>query len=309
MALLRGSLQPGQLTCTRQHPTLACHLQRALGRPALQHRHGMVSLHPAPVSLQLRGPSPLQPLRLTRWGQPHACAGRVSVAGHHNWPWLLKRKSLQERAVANQQVVRPVACTCRQAPTVVRTGRLALLVSASAAAVPPDGEQRSGFVQKLQKSIRDFGFGKRSYVEGGVGIFVFTGIGALSCAEAVGCRSKCVCWQRAQSVTMLDVDTACDKSWCRRGPDASQLGAGRQPLQQGQRLQCEYIHKRFTDASALLPKLMCEFPSLAVYHHCGRSRAVSLERCRSCSAYWSSPQRAASPSARPSGYVPLTSTP
>lgn len=60
----------------------------------------------------------------------------------------------------------------------MRPGSLALFVRASAAAVPPEGEQRSGFVQKLQKSIRDFGFGKRSLVEGGVGIFVFTGIGA-----------------------------------------------------------------------------------------------------------------------------------
>ena len=54
-----------------------------------------------------------------------------------------------------------------------------MLVHASAAAVPPDGQQERGFLQKVQKSIRDFGFGKRSFVEGGVGLFVFTGIGAL----------------------------------------------------------------------------------------------------------------------------------
>lgn len=34
-----------------------------------------------------------------------------------------------------------------------------------------------GFVQKLTKSIRDFGLGKKALLEGGVGMFVFAGIG------------------------------------------------------------------------------------------------------------------------------------
>lgn len=37
-----------------------------------------------------------------------------------------------------------------------------------------------GFVQKVTKSIRDFGLGKKALVEGGVGMFVFAGIGPLS---------------------------------------------------------------------------------------------------------------------------------
>jgi hypothetical protein len=63
--------------------------------------------------------------------------------------------------------------TCR----LQRGARTTLIVDASTAAVPPDGQQERGFLQKVQKSIRDFGFGKRSFVEGGVGLFVFTGIG------------------------------------------------------------------------------------------------------------------------------------
>ena len=49
--------------------------------------------------------------------------------------------------------------------------------AAGGGAVPDGGEPKRGFVQNLTKSIRDFGFGKRSLVEGGVGLFVFTGIG------------------------------------------------------------------------------------------------------------------------------------
>ena len=35
-----------------------------------------------------------------------------------------------------------------------------------------------GFVQKVTKSIRDFGLGRKALLEGGVGMFVFAGIGA-----------------------------------------------------------------------------------------------------------------------------------
>ncbi len=51
--------------------------------------------------------------------------------------------------------------------------------SAGGAGEPEEGEPDRGFIGKLQKSIKDFGFGQRSLVEGGVGLFVFTGIGAI----------------------------------------------------------------------------------------------------------------------------------
>ncbi len=53
------------------------------------------------------------------------------------------------------------------------------MVRASSAAGAPQegGEPKRGFVQQLTKSLRDFGFGKTSLVQGGVGLFVFSGIG------------------------------------------------------------------------------------------------------------------------------------
>ncbi len=60
----------------------------------------------------------------------------------------------------------------------------AVLVSARAAGAGQEPEpeqdqaQAPGFVQKLTKSIRDFGLGKKALLEGGVGMFVFAGIGA-----------------------------------------------------------------------------------------------------------------------------------
>ena len=54
--------------------------------------------------------------------------------------------------------------------------------------MPPIPEQvganeegyRKGFIAKLLKPLKDFGFGSRSFWEGGVGLFIFAGIGAPS---------------------------------------------------------------------------------------------------------------------------------
>ena len=35
------------------------------------------------------------------------------------------------------------------------------------------------FLHKLLKPLRDFGFGQKAFVQGGVGLFVYGGIGAL----------------------------------------------------------------------------------------------------------------------------------
>lgn len=48
-------------------------------------------------------------------------------------------------------------------------------------------------MQKLTKSIRDFGFGKRSWFEGGVGLFVFSGIGELNVADRYRAGRQ-LCW-------------------------------------------------------------------------------------------------------------------
>ena len=87
--------------------------------------------------------------------------------------------------VAHQAVCNSECRDCKASTAHVRrlqrVARTTSVVTASTAAVPPEDQQHQGFLQKVQKSIRDFGFGKRSFVEGGVGLFVFTGIGMCWC--------------------------------------------------------------------------------------------------------------------------------
>lgn len=40
-----------------------------------------------------------------------------------------------------------------------------------------EDQGKSGFLAKLLKPLRDFGFGSMSFWEGGVGLFIFAGIG------------------------------------------------------------------------------------------------------------------------------------
>jgi len=39
--------------------------------------------------------------------------------------------------------------------------------------------QQPSFWQKLLKPIRDFGFGQKAFIQGGVGLFIYAGIGEL----------------------------------------------------------------------------------------------------------------------------------
>ena len=40
-----------------------------------------------------------------------------------------------------------------------------------------EGERRESFVSRIMKPLQDFGFGRSSFWEGGVGLFVLSGIG------------------------------------------------------------------------------------------------------------------------------------
>ena len=40
-------------------------------------------------------------------------------------------------------------------------------------------ERRENFISRVMKPLQDFGFGKMSFMEGGVGLFVFAGVGAV----------------------------------------------------------------------------------------------------------------------------------
>lgn len=48
-----------------------------------------------------------------------------------------------------------------------------------AGSAAPSVERRENFLTRVMKPLQDFGFGKMSFMEGGVGLFVFAGVGAL----------------------------------------------------------------------------------------------------------------------------------
>ena len=88
---------------------------------------------------------------------------------------LLRRcgcATLQQRSM--QPPWRPCIRGVRKASAI----RAAAGSSVPAAASPEEIEARKeGFLARLLKPLKDFGFGTRSFWEGGVGLFVFAGIG------------------------------------------------------------------------------------------------------------------------------------
>ena len=49
-------------------------------------------------------------------------------------------------------------------------------------------EKKPNFVSRVIKPLQDFGFGKMAFMEGGVGMFVFAGIGEM----LLFCRCLCI---------------------------------------------------------------------------------------------------------------------
>lgn len=80
-----------------------------------------------------------------------------------------------------------------RAATCTAQRHLALRVKAQATpggSAPGGGDQeeeRPGFIANLLKPLRDFGIGRTSMMQGGVGLFVFAGIGAP------GAPPSCIC--------------------------------------------------------------------------------------------------------------------
>ena len=63
-------------------------------------------------------------------------------------------------------------------------GRLLVLAAETdPAAIEGPGKaninSQPSFWQKLLKPIRDFGFGQKAFIQGGVGLFIYAGIGEL----------------------------------------------------------------------------------------------------------------------------------
>ena len=56
----------------------------------------------------------------------------------------------------------------------------------------PAEEKKPNFISRVIKPLQDFGFGKMAFMEGGVGLFVFAGIGTYP-PLFVLCRSHIYC--------------------------------------------------------------------------------------------------------------------
>jgi hypothetical protein len=58
-----------------------------------------------------------------------------------------------------------------------RQGRVEVQAQAGANGGNSEQGERQGFIANLLKPLRDFGLGRSSMVQGGVGLFIFAGIG------------------------------------------------------------------------------------------------------------------------------------
>ena len=87
--------------------------------------------------------------------------------------------------------------------------------SLAGSAAPPSVERRENFLTRVMKPLQDFGFGKMSFMEGGVGLFVFAGVGALQpghfkCASSPKKRHSLGCEaHRSLAVSNCGVMLAC----------------------------------------------------------------------------------------------------
>ncbi|GBF93100.1 hypothetical protein Rsub_05711 [Raphidocelis subcapitata] len=125
-----------------------------------------------------------QPQRRKR-AQPVACCATFEqAAGIACAPPLLRRPSHPQQQQQQQQRERRRAVRVAAAPG-----------DGSASAPMPGGEKQPGFLAGLYKSLRDFGMGRSSILEGGVGLFLSAGVAA---AIALVLWAKGVAMRKAQ---------------------------------------------------------------------------------------------------------------
>ena len=115
--------------------------------------------------------------------------GPVGSCGH-----FLQARVVKPHGSLNQQLCpirRPVLphlydqpfskCSKHYRPDVSRARRRATLTQAAARPQSQrEGPEKTNFFTKLIRPLRDFGLGKSSLWEGGVGMFIFAGIGMIS---------------------------------------------------------------------------------------------------------------------------------
>lgn len=68
----------------------------------------------------------------------------------------------------------------------------------------PTEEKKPNFISRVVKPLQDFGFGKMAFMEGGVGLFVFAGIGENPPLTASVCWHKAVsCHEQLQTACLM----------------------------------------------------------------------------------------------------------
>ena len=101
-------------------------------------------------------------------------------------PATCSTSGVPQRVHLRQQFSAPHLRLCPCQPVSGRSKHVGLTLAAAKPQSQREGPEKSNFFTKLISPLRDFGLGKSSLWEGGVGLFIFAGIGAHS---AVPCSS------------------------------------------------------------------------------------------------------------------------
>jgi len=117
------------------------------------------------------------------------------------------------------------AASPRLAPPVGRPAPRPRASTAPLAALPPDADEPPppGFVGRLLRPLRDFGFGRASFWEGGVGLFVLTGVGETR-GQGGGGRGREGSVGRALAHRLAAASAVCGAAARARQPPSSSPG-------------------------------------------------------------------------------------
>jgi len=104
--------------------------------------------------------------------------------------------------------------------------------------------QQPSFWQKLLKPIRDFGFGQKAFVQGGVGLFIYAGIGELRSpgSRIISVRARIVINVASTDIDKLHIPMQGSRLWSSRGREEGSY------FQEGAVIKCAVRHYRLACA-------------------------------------------------------------
>ena len=114
------------------------------------------------------------------WPLQHAASTALSCPAHCSTTLVPQRVHLRQQFSAPHLRLR----SCQ--PVSGRRKHVGFTLAAAKPQSQREGPEKRNFFTKLISPLRDFGLGKSSLWEGGVGLFIFAGIGAHN---AVPCSS------------------------------------------------------------------------------------------------------------------------